>query len=94
MKIICIIITGLMVFCSTVCWAGANNCRCGSKIIKAGSTKHETIKHCGQPLTQERLGSAKNGLGIVEVIYEKNDGFDYYILFIGNRVTQIETVRR
>ena len=70
--------------------------RCGNGLVRIGDTKYEVISLCGEPVAKEFIGCTKKGLyglKIIELIYGPIGGFYYYLTFVGNRLTKIESIR-
>ncbi len=80
----------------------ASTLRCGSQLVSAGDRAFEVQQKCGEPVSQEIVGSKETfnntyrrseSVNIEEWIYGPNNGMYQYLRFEGGRLTSIESKR-
>ena len=80
----------------------ASTLRCGSQLVSAGDRAFEVQQKCGEPVSQEVLGSKETfnnnyrrseSVNIEEWIYGPNNGMYQYLRFEGGRLISIESKR-
>lgn len=82
--------------------AQATTLRCGSQLVSAGDRAFEVQQKCGEPVSQEVIGSKETFSGnfrqsqevrIEEWIYGPNNGMYRYLRFEGGRLVSIDSKR-
>jgi hypothetical protein len=80
----------------------ATTLRCGSQLVSAGDRAFEVQQKCGEPVSQEVIGSKETFSGnfrqsqevrIEEWIYGPNNGMYQYLRFEGGRLVSIDSKR-
>lgn len=80
----------------------ASTLRCGSQLISAGDRAFEVQQKCGQPVSQNVIGSKETfnstyrkseQISVEEWIYGPDHGMYQYLRFEGGRLVRIESKR-
>jgi len=72
--------------------------RCGNDLVSIGDRSFEVLKKCGEPVSKEQIGytitrDKKRELKIDEWIYGPKNGVHYYLIFVGNELVEIKSIK-
>ena len=90
-KLICLLV--ILFFLAGNAYAGSFRCR--NNLIQIGDPKFKVIEECGPPVSAEVIGytNKDHGMKIEEIVYGPKGGVYYYLTFVGNKLTKIESVK-
>ncbi|MCB4796125.1 DUF2845 domain-containing protein [Pseudomonas sp. NP21570] len=96
MKSRLLFIGGLLLLCQA--HAYAETLRCPKGIVSTGDRSFEVLNKCGEPINKAVIGYVYSKHRKVEIpqeewVYTPGGGMQYFLLFEGNTLRQIESSR-